>query len=90
MKYGVDGRGITSHSKSDTFGRKEFDELQLSAGFVFRQFVYHNGEVTTEHVENEKLKSSPTTQLVQEIVFSDGRTIAYEYDGEERITKVES
>ena len=34
------------------------------------------------------MKSTPTTQLVSEIVFSDGRTISYEYDAEERITKV--
>lgn len=49
---------------------------------------YHIGEVTDEHVSNEKLKSSATTQLVSQIVLSGGRTISYEYDAEERITKV--
>ncbi len=34
------------------------------------------------------MKSSPTTQLVSQIVLSDGRTISYEYDAEERITSV--
>lgn len=53
-----------------------------------RQFHYHTGNATDEHKEAEKLKSSPTTQLVSQIVMSDGRTISYEYDKEERITKV--
>ena len=77
-----------SHSKNDSFGRKVFDELQLGTGFVSRQFSYHAGEVTEEHKDNKKLKSSPTTQLVSQIVISDGRTLSYEYDEEERITKV--
>ncbi|MBQ7981576.1 MAG: RHS repeat-associated core domain-containing protein, partial [Oscillospiraceae bacterium] len=79
---------ITSHSKTDAFGRKEFDELQIGTGFVARQFHYHSGEVTEEHKDNDKLKSSATTQLVSQIVLSGGRTISYEYDAEERITKV--
>ena len=43
---------------------------------------------TEEHIENGKLKSTPTTQLVSKITLSSGRTISYEYDAEERITKV--
>ena len=39
-------------------------------------------------MEKDKVKSTPTTQLVSKISFSDGRTIEYEYDKEERITKV--
>ena len=35
-----------------------------------------------------KIKSSPTTQLVSEILLSDGRMLSYEYDAEERITSV--
>ena len=53
-----------------------------------RQFHYHSGDVTEEHKANQKLKSSPTTQLVSQIVLSGGRTISYEYDAEDRITKV--
>ena len=88
VKFTAGGRTVTSHSKSDSFGRKVFDELQLGTGFVSRQFSYHVGEVTEEHSENGKLKSSPTTQLVSQIALSDGRTISYEYDAEERITKI--
>ena len=88
VKLKAGGRTVTSHSKTDSFGRKVFDELQLGTGFVSRQFHYHAGDVTDEHAANEKLKSSATTQLVSQIVLSGGRTISYEYDAEERITKV--
>ncbi len=44
--------------------------------------------MTEEHKDAAKLKSSATTQLVSQIVLSGGRTISYEYDAEERITKV--
>ncbi len=88
VKLKAGGRTVTSHSKTDSFGRKVFDELQLGTGFVSRQFHYHAGDVTDEHTANEKLKSSATTQLVSQIVLSGGRTISYEYDAEERITKV--
>ena len=88
VKFSAGGRTVTSHSKTDSFGRKTFDELQLGTDFVSRQFVYHAGKVTTEHKTNAKVKSSATTQLVSQIILSDGRTIEYEYDAEERITKV--
>ena len=88
VKFSAGGRTVTSHSKTDSFGRKVFDELQLGTDFVSRQFVYHAGKVTAEHKEKAKVKSSATTQLVSQIILSDGRTIAYEYDAEERITKV--
>ena len=88
VKFSAGGRTVTSHSKTDSFGRKVFDELQLGTGFVSRQFHYHAGVATEEHVDNNMLKSSPTTQLVSRIVLSGGRTISYEYDADERITKV--
>lgn len=88
MKFSAGGRTVTSHSKTDSFGRKVFDELQLGTDFVSRQFVYHAGKVTAEHKEKAKVKSSATTQLVSQIILSDGRTLSYEYDAEERITKV--
>ena len=84
----VGDNSIKTHSKTDSFGRKVFDEFQLGSGFISRQFSYHAGEETREHKENEKLMSSPTTQLVSEILLSDGRTLSYEYDAEERITSV--
>ena len=53
---------ITSHSKTDSFGRKVFDELQLGTGFVSRQFSYMPGAITDAHKENKKIKSTATTQ----------------------------
>ena len=88
IKFTAGGRTITSHSKTDSFGRKVFDELQLGTGFVSRQFQYHAGAETDEHKQNAKLKSSATTQLVSQIVLSGGATLSYAYDAEERITSV--
>ena len=88
VKFTAGGKTVVSQSKNDSFGRKVFDELQLGTGFVSRQFSYHAGEVTDQHVNGEKLRSTPTTQLVSEIILSDGRTLHYDYDAEERITKV--
>ena len=88
VKYTAGGKTVTVHSGTDSFGRKTFDEIQTGAGFLTREFDYLAGEVTEEHLAHDKLKSSPTTQLVSRIVFSDGREIEYEYDAEERITKV--
>ena len=88
VKFAAGGRSITAHSKSDSFGRKVFDELQLGTGFLSRQFSYHAGQVTQEHKEARKLKSTATTQLVSRITFSDGRALSYDYDAEERITSV--
>ncbi len=88
VKFTAGNRNVLSHSKTDSFGRKVFDELQLGSGFVSRQFHYHAGEITDEHRENDKLKSSATTQLVSQIVLSDGVTFSYAYDAEERITSV--
>ena len=80
--------GVVSHSKTDHLGRLEFDELQLGKGFINRQFSYHEGEITQKHIEKNMLKSSPTTTLVSKIVLSDGSTLSYEYDAEERIIGV--
>ena len=89
VKQVIGERLVTSHSKTDSFGRKEFDELQSGTGFISRKFDYHTGTATQKHKENGCLKSAPTTQLVSEIKFSNGRTIFYEYDAEERITRVD-
>ena len=88
VKFTAGGRTVTSHSKTDSFGRKVFDELQLGTDFVSRQFVYHAGKVTEEHKTNTKVKSSATTQLVSQIILSNGTTLSYGYDAEERITSV--
>ena len=88
VTFEENGQNIVSHAKSDSFGRKVFDEIQLSTGFVSRQFDYHVGQVSTKHIESNSLKSSATTKLVKSISFSDGRTISYEYDEEERVVKM--
>ena len=88
VRFTVGDKTVMSHSKTDSFGRKVFDELQLGTGFVSREFSYHAGEVTQKHVEAKNLKSSATTQLVSQIVLSDGRALSYGYDAEERITSV--
>ena len=80
--------GAVSHAKSDHLGRKVFDELQLGKGFMNRKFTYHEGVATAAHINNDKMVSNPETTLVKQIAFADGRTIQYEYDKEERITKV--
>jgi len=88
VKFTAGGNAVTSHSKNDSFGRKVFDELQLGSGYVSRQFLYYAGQSSQTHEENAKLKSTPTTNLVSQLILSDGRTLSYEYDAEERITKV--
>ena len=88
VRFMAGEKTITSHSKTDSFGRKTFDELQLGTGFVSRQFHYLEGEKTQEHTQNGMLKSMPTTQLVSQIVLSNGLTLSYGYDEEERITSV--
>ena len=80
--------GAVSHAKADHFGRKVFDELQLGKGFLNRTFTYHDGTVSQKHQAENKRVSSPTTILVKEIKFADGRTIQYEFDKEDRITRV--
>ena len=88
VKTVIGENNFVSTSKTDSFGRKEFDELQLERSSLYRRFDYLAGEATDEHLDNKLHKSTPTTQLVSKITFQDGRTIDYEYDAEERITKV--
>jgi len=88
VKFDAVNDAVSYHSKADNFGRRIFDELQLGSGFISRRFEYVMGETTDEHIKSGNLKSSPTTHLVSRILLSDGRTIEYEYDAEERITKV--
>ncbi len=88
VKFNVGDNIVTARSQSDSFGRKIFDEVEFGKGFISRQFRYHSGKATDEHKNNGKLQTSPTTELVSEIVMLNGRTIKYEYDAENRITKV--
>ena len=83
---------VTLRSKTDSLGRHEFDSISLGAGYLNRNFFYHNGVYTAEHSSNEKILSQPTTNLVSRIdytnAFEGGFSLLYEYDNEERITKV--
>ena len=54
MRFTANGKTVTSHSKNDSFGRKEFEELQLGTGFVSRQFSYLVGDITDLRRENGK------------------------------------
>ena len=49
---------------------------------------HFDGAITAEHLANGKEKSATTTQLVSKITLSNGRTISYKYDDEERIIEV--
>lgn len=88
VKFRAGNQYIISHSKNDSFGRKEFDELQLGTDFVSRQFIYHTGKVTDVHKEKSLVKSSATTPLISQIVLSNGMTLTYGYDNADRITSV--
>ena len=34
LRFEANGKTVTSHSKTDSFGRKVFEELQLGSGFI--------------------------------------------------------
>ena len=90
-KVTISAGGVTTESLSETdaLGRKKSDEVRIiNNGSFSRTYTYHLGERTEEHQENNVYISAPTTQLVSQITYSDGRTLSYEYDAEERITKV--
>lgn len=81
-------RTVTCRSGSDDMNRKTFDEIQLGCDSLSRQYAYTAGKVTNEHKAKDKVKSAATTRLVSKVTFSDGRTMSYEYDEEERITRI--
>lgn len=88
------GRFIAhSISETDELGRKKFEEFHVGMLDMYRDFTYHTGQVTAEHTVHNKVKGAATTGLVSQITLrsaSEGtyKTLAYEYDKEERITKV--
>ena len=69
-------------------GPSSREEWLFGSGVVSRQFRYVAEMESEEHIGNGKLKSSPITQLMNQIVLSHGHTLDYEYDAEERIPKV--
>ncbi len=80
--------GASFVSGADGLGRRVFDEIQTGVGNISRTFEYHQGKASDVHKNAKAVKSTPTTQLVSKITFVDGRTLHYEYDKEERITRV--
>ena len=88
VSFVADGYTVTAESTTDSLGRKTSDSISFGYNFLIREFTYHSGAVTQEHRDHGKVKSAATTRLVKKIELSDGRTLSYEYDGEERITKV--
>ncbi len=72
-------------SLTDNLGRKTKDVINTSSLNLERSFVYYSGEVTDEHRANGLDLGHATTQLVRKITYSNGRTIEYVYDEEERI-----
>ena len=79
---------VEFRSNTDKFGRIVFDEIQTERGFISREFSYCAGKISKKHIENKRIKSAPTTNLVKQITFCDGRIICYDYDGEDRISKI--
>ena len=77
-----------SEIHTDVLGRIVSDNICLGSGNIQRDITYLAGAKTAEHVEHGKCKSNATTNLVSKIAFTNGRTIRYEYDGEENISKV--
>lgn len=94
IESGEDGNSIITLdnlsfvSGSDELGRKAFDEIQTGVANISRSFEYHKGCASEIHKQKGAVKSVPTTKLVSRLTFADGRTLRYEYDNEERITKV--
>lgn len=88
------GRFIAhSISETDELGRKKFEKFHVGMLDMYRDFTYHTGQVTAEHTAHNKVKGAATTDLVSQITLRSAsggtyKTLSYEYDNEERITKV--
>ena len=83
--------------RNDTLSRREFDELYLGdAHHITRTYAYCDGALPDLHKANGLERLTPTTTLVKEICISgikeDEYTgdyrICYEYDAEDRITRM--
>ncbi len=91
----IGGREIFARKVVDHFGRTVSETVDVVTDALDREFEYLNGSATQEHIDNDKLVyntdntvTQPTTQLISKITLSNGRTIEYQYDDEERISKV--
>lgn len=73
---------------ADDLGRIKSDNIILERGNLQRVFTYAAGRRTQEHSDNNIIKANASTNLVNRIEYTKGKAITYEYDQEERITKV--
>ena len=79
---------FTTSSTTDSLGRKFSDALQLGTKTLSRTFSYREGQIPSEYGTGKLNGAIPSTRLVSNILFSNHRSLTYEYDAEERITKV--
>ena len=68
----------------DHLGRVTKREVEAGNYTLSHDYTYHAGAVSEVHTENNKVPSTPTTNLVKKVTVG-GRTFSYEYDNEERI-----
>ena len=56
------------------------ENIALQSGNLQRSITYLPGEQTDEHIANGKCKTDATTNLVNQITNTGGRTLSYTYD----------
>ena len=79
--------GVKSVAETDHFGRKVFEELQLGTGLFSREYTYMEGAYDKARMAGH-LKSKPETDLVEKIVYDNGKELRYTYDESGNITTV--
>lgn len=92
MSYSTDtGVAVNTIANFDELGRVSSDAINTETSNIQRDFTYVAGSIPQEYSDLGKVKSAATTNLVKEITITgvgSNRTLSYEYDAEERITKV--
>ena len=86
--FSCNGIDYGSDIYTDALGRMTSENISLQFGNLQRSITYLPGEQTDEHKANGKCKTDATTNLVNQITYTGGRTLSYTYDDEERINRV--
>jgi len=86
--FSCNGTDYGSDIYIDALGRMTSENISLQFGNLQRSITYLPGEQTDEHKANGKCKTDATTNLVNQITYTGGRTLSYTYDDEERINRV--